>query len=131
MLIEIALNSSYGRMPMNGEIKKIMENNNYSGITRRRQVASYLQEKAEIKDLKNPAFDINDWFKKHRDSIIMLKCPIPLYYLWDDKTKCIGCITVETVDTDKMWTIGEYDGAESVKYLEPKVIEEEYNYYSF
>ena len=37
--------------------------------------------------------------------------------------------TIEEVDTSRKWTIDEYDGAESIKYLEPVLVSEELNYW--
>lgn len=42
----------------------------------------------------------------------------------------VTCLYVWEVDTSNRWTIDEYDGALSIKYLkEPKLINEEFNYY--
>lgn len=49
------------------------------------------------------------------------------FYFWD-VPYLISC-KIEKVDNSIPWTLNDYDGAESIKYLEPIKVDDELNYW--
>lgn len=138
MMIQIALHAADNDMPNTTVIEEVMKQEGYSDISKRRQVAarleataissakvllgSYLSNNSDAVVLMNKTVD------NVRNQIINGNLPSATYYVYDKYADEIQKIVVQTVDTNRMWTIQETDGFETIKYYEPKFLEQDYNY---
>lgn len=125
-MIEIAVFSGYGAIDKLDSRIKAMSKGSWT-IDERIKLAEYL--KANSKEIN---YDNSDEASK-----------VPGLYRMKNKhgsesyinSVRIGSIveftvmTIENIDTDRMWRIREYDGAESIEYYsEPEIIDSRYNY---
>ena len=135
MMIKVALNGSYGNLAETKIIEEIIKNGTGSMIDRRIALAAKLEEVA-IDEETVGADNIVPYLLKHKDAVIRAtnknpaeeELPSVTYYTWDRYLNNLHKTDVQTVDTSKKWGIEEYDGAEDVRYYEPRVIEEKYNF---
>ncbi len=135
MMIKVALNGSYGNLAETKIVEEIIKNGTGSMIDRRIALAAKLEEVA-IDEETVGADNIVPYLLKHKDAVIRAtsknsaeeELPSVTYYTWDRYLNNLHKTDVQTVDTSKKWGIEEYDGAEDVRYYEPRVIEEKYNF---
>lgn len=135
MMIKVALNGSYGNLAETKIIEEIIKNGTGSMIDRRITLAAKLEEVAVDEETVG-VDNIVPYLLKNKDAVIRAigknsaegELPSVTYYTWDRYLNNLHKTKVQTVDTSKKWGIQEYDGAESVEYYEPKVVEEAYNF---
>lgn len=135
MMINVALNGTYGNMPETKIVEEIVKHGTGSMITRRIALAVKLEEVAVDEETVG-VNNIVPYLLKNKDAVIKAasqtpiegKLPSVTYYTWNRYINNLHKIDVQTVDTSKKWGIQEYDGAESVEYYEPRVVEEAYNF---
>lgn len=135
MMINVALNGSYGNMAETKIVEEIMKNGTGSMIDRRIALAAKLEEVAVDEETVG-ADNIVPYLLKNKDAVIRAtsknsaeeELPSATYYTWDRYLNNLHKTDVQTVDTSKKWGIEEYDGAEDVRYYEPRIIEEKYNF---
>lgn len=138
MLIQIALHAANNDMPHTAVIDGVMEQECYSDISKRRQVAARLGATAVssakvllgsyLSNNKDGVILMNKTVDDVRNQIINGDLPSATYYVYDKYADEIQKIVVQTVDTSRMWTIQETDGFETIRYYEPKFLEQDYNY---
>lgn len=135
MMIKVALNGSYGNLAETKIIEEIIKNGTGSMIDRRVALAAKLEEVAVDEETVGED-NIVPYLLQHKDAVIRAigknsaeeELPSVTYYTWDRYLNNLHKTDIQTVDTSKKWGIEEYDGAEDVRYYEPRVIEEKYNF---
>lgn len=137
MLIQITLHAVNKDMPHTAVIEEVMKQEDYSDISKRRQIAARLEAVAissskvllgSYPNSKHAVVRMSKSVNDVKNQIINGNLPSVTYYVYDDYADEIQKIVVQTVDTDRMWTIQDTDVFETIKYYEPKFLEEDYNY---
>lgn len=100
-----------------GEIVDYVENNHVVY-----DVSQYFEAEKELKNNKELIIKFED-NKKHDN--------YQKYAVYNNiKYSNLSTFSIVEVDTNRPWTIGEYDGAEYIEYLDKnKLVDKELNYY--
>ena len=112
-----------GEFPKNrtGEIIEYIENHSvvldFTHHYNEKEIADYMR------NLERGIFEIVKVKEKDDKSIT--------YHVYDKENKVLSNFSIVDLDTDKHWTLKEYDGKEYIEYLEYEVIDKEMNYCQF
>lgn len=132
-MIKIAIFSNYGLDARTSDIADIYaKNRGLSDVELRMKIAELIENNAVESEIVKGDFDT--WMKKHQKLFVHIRdtADTSIYCCYDMTTHWVSEISVVAVDTTVPWKIGNYDGAEYVKYR-PKLIpvEERYNRYDW
>lgn len=119
--IKIAIQSSYGAFRLSKDMYKELQG--LSVPRARMKLAEFLEENSvEIKDPRELA-EAKGYFFIERD----VERGSKRYYYYSPEDDDLFCsFRIVEVDTSSPWRLTEYDGAESIEYLNFKA--EEFNY---
>lgn len=128
--MKILLFTGYSGCAYTADMLKIMKK--YNGIRGRiGEIVEYVENNC-VEYYAADYVKASDAMKNNKDLIVKYKMPLEdQYAVWDANMHHPAFFSIVDVDTSRPWTIEEYDGAESVRYLdERKCIDEELNYWS-
>ena len=132
MNIEIVISKSFGIYEVPKQIKEKLQVKDgieyrialakeFKSIEDYRVLYADLTEDEMIKRLKNDILQSN----------IIARLDNNIYFKSSHFNNTIAHLSIVTVDTTIPWKINDYDGAESIKYLDLKLVNEKYNLYEW
>lgn len=132
MNIEIVISKSFGVYEVPKQIKEKLQAKTdieyrialakeLKSIEDYRVLHADLTEDEMIKRLKNDILQSN----------IIARLDNNIYFKSSYFNNTIAHLSIVTVDTTIPWKINDYDGAESIKYLDLKLVNEKYNLYEW
>lgn len=130
-MINVALFTSYGFITDNKLIRDILNDKSMSVVEKRMKIAELVENNSvTTEDIGcNSMNDLKNYFSKNENEFLISDYD-DMFLVYDSELECFKTITVVEVDEKRPWTIDEYDGAESVKYIDNYVlIDEKYNLY--
>lgn len=132
MNIEIVISKSFGVYEVPKQIKEKLQVKD--GIEYRIALA---KEFKSIEDYKVLHADLtkDEMIKRLKNDIlqsnIIARLDNNIYFKSSYFNNTIAHLSIVTVDTTIPWKINDYDGAESIKYLDLKLVNEKYNLYEW
>ena len=140
MLLDIVVFKSFGMNYLNQGLSGIAKkyHDTKSPVRLRHEMALYIKEHTYPLSVDTKNFDeIESILKKNPESFIKIDAYSDrthyfrnVYLCWNKDLEIAESIAIEDVDISKKWTLADYDGTESIKYLEdPVCIDKTYNYY--
>lgn len=132
MNIEIVISKSFGVYEVPKQIKEKLQVKDgieyrialakeFKSIEDYRVLHDDLTEDEMIKRLKNDILQSN----------VIARLDNNIYFKSNHFNNTIARLSIVTVDTTIPWKINDYDGAESIKYLDLKLVNEKYNLYEW
>ena len=131
MKIKVLLFTSYGANTVTPTMGDIMKK--YKGILCRinRELIEYIENNSVVYEGNHSEHaEFMKSFSDDSETIVTLKNHPNIYYVYNREYHYVSNFSIVEVDTARPWTIGEYDGAEGIKYLdEIKCVDEALNYW--
>lgn len=133
MNIEIVISETFGVFEVPEQIKEKLQDiktgieyrialaKEFKSIEDYRVLHADLTKDEMIKHLKNDILQSN----------IIARLDNKIYFQSSHFNNTIVRLSIVTVDTTIPWKISIYDGAESIKYLDLKLVNEKYNLYAW
>lgn len=133
MKIKVLLFTGYGANTVTPAMKEIMLK--YKGIKMCtcNELIEYVENSCVVyEDYNKIKYDeFTKLIRSNYEKIVTFKTNPNVYYVYDRENHYVSIFSIIEVDTTRPWTIEEYDGSESIKYLDDMVcVDKELNYWS-
>lgn len=123
--MKILLNTGFDAGAYTKEMKKIMDKSTFPDNIKG-EIVEYMETHAVELPKHLEYKEFQDYCKQNPENIY--RSSERIFHVWNSECSCLSKYTIFDIDTSRPWTVTEYDGAVTPRYLDYDVINADMNY---